>query len=768
MTKYYYMSFLLVFLASALNSIAFAQNVDSNKAKAYYFQAQKAFSAADYDTALSAIEKTESLLGSENPSTLAMKIKISFAQSKYETANLQLDRFYSLEAGDALVQEMSGYLIQIDDKLEEQKVARAKAIQAAQDAEERKRIAALEAEAAKKAKVIADDQAKLKLLIEQCDEKNSSACFSLGYRYHAGKSPSTEVNYPMAASYYARSCFPEENHTAACNNLGQLYQQKKIGTDMRFVGGVYSKQLKNVRSEYGMHEAFVLYKLACDQSSDEYSCNNLGNRYQFGVYDGGDKVIIPSSTKLARTAFKKACDAGRESACKQTKDLEADDLELLSQQEEKCINGDIPSCRFAGHSFASGKRVIGSRPSEDSTKSSVIMRMANTKGQPIPIDLTKAIKYFTMGCDGENYPSCLQLGMISVKANTTNTNLTLGYQSLNKACQKGGIEFACNELQTLQTDIKKIVDPLVESCHGGSGQACEELGDAYDLGSRLPEDNPRARQYFLKGCDLGKARSCNIFGVMNLSGEGGPVSQTTAIEYMKKACMGKYFTGCLNLGENYRDGTGVEKDLAKAASYFRQTCQHRERSACDKLRELFRIQNIQVDIESLSLLMAACEDKPYSKHCDFIERNVSDVIKNNFAATRATNFKKIVKTLNRMAKYKLKVTDDTDTGEVFIVSSNGKVVASSSSDCEIVVTGKQTDEFRYKDNEPFEETLDLDFEWGDDADYGFELLDASSESAISTRTPYCFSGMFCSKSKQSAQQVLKDILKYRQTFCASF
>lgn len=76
----------LVIVIMTVPLIATAQPNNDQKARAYYFEAERALEERAFNEALSALDNVEQLLGSSNASTTAMKVKIYYAQEKYEVA----------------------------------------------------------------------------------------------------------------------------------------------------------------------------------------------------------------------------------------------------------------------------------------------------------------------------------------------------------------------------------------------------------------------------------------------------------------------------------------------------------------------------------------------------------------------------------------------------------------------------------------------------------------------------------------------------------
>ncbi|GAA6170710.1 hypothetical protein NBRC116592_03800 [Colwellia sp. KU-HH00111] len=98
-----------------------AQSSKNNQAKAYFFAAQEAFESQQYDDALIAIAKVESLLGKSNAMLSALKVKTYVEQKKFIEAKAEIDVFFGFKARDELAREVSSYLIKVDKIIDAQK-----------------------------------------------------------------------------------------------------------------------------------------------------------------------------------------------------------------------------------------------------------------------------------------------------------------------------------------------------------------------------------------------------------------------------------------------------------------------------------------------------------------------------------------------------------------------------------------------------------------------------------------------------------------------
>jgi hypothetical protein len=88
----------------------------------------------------------------------------------------------------------------------------------------------------------------------------------------------------------------------------------------------------------------------------------------------------------------------------------------------------------------------------------------------------------------------------------------------------------------------------LRACYGGDADNCVKLGLLYELGSGVPEDQPKAFLFYRRGCDGGSIR------------------------------------GCRYLAEAYEVGSGITQDKTQAAALYRKACDGGDTSTCDYLR----------------------------------------------------------------------------------------------------------------------------------------------------------------------------------------
>ncbi|GHB05635.1 hypothetical protein GCM10009069_30070 [Algimonas arctica] len=623
-------SFLLFLCCGGLAS---AQSLDTNKAKAYYFQAEKALGQSNYETALTAITQTELLLEGENPKTAAMKVKIYFGQGDYIKAKAALDNFYTYDSGDALTREMSDYLIKIDDKVNEQIRAKLKADKDAREAKERAEQAAVKAEQDKQVKILADDRANHNDLERKCLSGSGPSCLQLAVRYDFGKYPTTSVDSQKAASFYVKSCYPSQSgkpgYYSGCGFLASLYDSKKIAPNLRFVAPIYENDLKDIKSPDGKHEALILYKMGCGSpslSDHRWACHKLADYHRNGLHYEANIILAPSH-KLARAAYKKSCAAGYERACEASGNLPLDQGEQLVLREAECSKGDFEKCQLVGYSYLSSGILVHS-VSDDGLAASI---SGGGTGEKISVDTEKAEKYLSKACEGNQFKSCFALGNLLSKKDESIATVISAYDAHKKACIGSKNFNVCDAQEALQSKVDAHFSGYQAQCQADDAQSCEKLGDAYDIGVGVDIDHTRAAGYFLKGCNLGRARSCNIYGVLLRTGQGLPKDHKEAVTYYMRACKSGYPRACSNVGEMYaaKDSeAGV--DLETSIEYYQRGCVIYHKRSCLGLYEYINtsvaLDQYKKHLTSLRVLKFAC-DWVDSKICPLWNDSVNPKVK---------------------------------------------------------------------------------------------------------------------------------------------
>jgi serine/threonine-protein kinase len=122
------------------------------------------------------------------------------------------------------------------------------------------------------------------------------------------------------------------------------------------------------------------------------------------------------------------------------------------------------------------------------------------------------------------------------------------------------------------------------ACEDGDAAGCLDLGQRYESGNGVAQDESQAATLYRRACDRGSAAACTRLGVLHNSGRGVEKDLGLAAVLYEKGCGGGDRAGCNNLGTLYEFGlVGVAKDEARAAGFYRRACSLGDAQACGNL-----------------------------------------------------------------------------------------------------------------------------------------------------------------------------------------
>ncbi len=265
----------------------------------------------------------------------------------------------------------------------------------------------------------------------------------------------------------------------------------------------------------------------------------------------------------------------------------------LSAFAGKCKDGDAQACLDLAH------------------------RHAKAKG--VPQDYPLAAKYFRKACKGGVLEGCTRLGFMFHRGLGVDKDPEAGARLYTKACagedpdacellatcyMRGeGVKADSKEASRLMARAREIIarrsgmpkghPPLVpkrvpkefldDSCQGGNGGACLELGrrHSFPSGDGKEPDPKTGLRYFLKGCDKGEPLACTGAGVHHLHGLGTKAKDASrAAELFTRACAADEGQGCHYLAELFESGIGVKLDLPHALTLHDTACVKKVPRSC--------------------------------------------------------------------------------------------------------------------------------------------------------------------------------------------
>jgi len=102
----------------------------------------------------------------------------------------------------------------------------------------------------------------------------------------------------------------------------------------------------------------------------------------------------------------------------------------------------------------------------------------------------------------------------------------------------------------------------------GYAAAQFNLGDMYDNGQGVPEDDVEAVKWYRLAAEQGDSRAQYNLGVMYDNGRGVPEDDTEAVKWYRLSAEQGDYLGQNNLGLMYKEGTGVPQDILMAYMWF--------------------------------------------------------------------------------------------------------------------------------------------------------------------------------------------------------
>src|SRR5690554_2466647 len=93
---------------------------NEERAKAYYFQAEEAFTKKEYDKAINYCDQVVEILGSSNALVEVLYVKSYYAQNKIAKAKEALHSFSNFSPDASLSKEIAPYIVKIEEAEKEQ------------------------------------------------------------------------------------------------------------------------------------------------------------------------------------------------------------------------------------------------------------------------------------------------------------------------------------------------------------------------------------------------------------------------------------------------------------------------------------------------------------------------------------------------------------------------------------------------------------------------------------------------------------------------
>lgn len=120
----------------------------------------------------------------------------------------------------------------------------------------------------------------------------------------------------------------------------------------------------------------------------------------------------------------------------------------------------------------------------------------------------------------------------------------------------------------------------------GDAEAQFELGQAYEQGKAVAQDDEKAVEWFRKAADQGNAKAQNSLGVMYALGHGVTRDREEAVRWYKKAAKSGSPDGMYNVAISYYNGEGVDSSMDSACTWMRAAQQKGDAQAADALKHI--------------------------------------------------------------------------------------------------------------------------------------------------------------------------------------
>jgi len=113
-------------------------------------------------------------------------------------------------------------------------------------------------------------------------------------------------------------------------------------------------------------------------------------------------------------------------------------------------------------------------------------------------------------------------------------------------------------------------DGLRAAAERGDPDAQHKLGEMYEKGWSVTQDDGQAVLWFRKAAEQGHAGAQSSLAFMYMEGRGVPVSNSQAMVWLNKAISQGNARAQTNLGVMYEHGKGVPQDMGQAAMWYRK------------------------------------------------------------------------------------------------------------------------------------------------------------------------------------------------------
>jgi uncharacterized protein len=130
------------------------------------------------------------------------------------------------------------------------------------------------------------------------------------------------------------------------------------------------------------------------------------------------------------------------------------------------------------------------------------------------------------------------------------------------------------------------IETLRQKAVAGNADAQLKLGEAYENGSGVPQNDEEAAKWYQKAAKQGNAAAQLGLGVLLWTGRGVSPDKAEAVEWYRKSAAQGSGTGMFDLGAAYFNGEGVTFDSLEALAWFLLAQDHGSRPAVAAVQRL--------------------------------------------------------------------------------------------------------------------------------------------------------------------------------------
>lgn len=154
------------------------------------------------------------------------------------------------------------------------------------------------------------------------------------------------------------------------------------------------------------------------------------------------------------------------------------------------------------------------------------------------------------------------------------------------------------------------VPELIVGAEAGDPDAMYHLAMRYRKGREVPQDLPRAVEWFLRAADLGHAHAQSSMGVRYYYGEGVPKNHRLALKWYLAGAAKKEPEAIFNVGDLFDDSDEIPKNPVETCAWMLVAAAYGYQTALDRVDPLvkgFSEENLERAARRGAQIYARCE-----------------------------------------------------------------------------------------------------------------------------------------------------------------